>query len=293
MPQSSTVTSHDRLGFTLFMAAAIHALIIFGIGFSVQDRQKPPQTLEITLATYKAEEKPDKADYLAQLNQQGSGTLEKKALPSTDRPVPFHDTSIRDVQEISTPSSPPVQKRTGSGNRVVTQGNSENKLPDTEAHQKAVKEPVDTEPAPRKKINLRDEIASLEAQFRTERQAYAKRPRIKRLTAASTLQEPGAFYKESWRRKVEKVGNLNYPEEARKEKLYGELSLMVAINRDGSLHDVEVMRSSGYKVLDDAAIRIVRLAAPFSPFGEDLKSYDLVEIIRTWRFEPGDQLFSN
>ncbi|MFK0571490.1 energy transducer TonB, partial [Endozoicomonas sp.] len=105
-------------------------------------------------------------------------------------------------------------------------------------------------------------------------------------------QEAGAFYKESWRRKVEKVGNINYPEKARRDQLYGELRLMVAIKRDGTLSSVEIMASSGYKVLDDAAIRIVKLASPFAPFDDTLKSYDIVEIIRTWRFEPGDRLFS-
>ncbi len=291
MPESSSVSASDRLGFTLFMAAAIHALIVLGVGFGIQDKPAPPKTLEITLATYKSQDKPKKADYLAQFNQQGSGVLDKKALPSTDQPAPFQDNGIQEVQTEPHPPSVPKQQPQPAA-KIVTQGKSANKVVDSEVRKDEAVDSQEDNP-PRKHINLRDEIASLEAQFREERQAYAKRPRIKRLTAASTLQEPGAFYKESWRRKVEKVGNINYPEQARREGLYGELSLMVAINRDGSIHNVEIMKSSGYRVLDDAAIRIVKLAAPFAPFGEDLKNYDLVEIIRTWRFEPGDQLFSN
>ena len=91
---------------------------------------------------------------------------------------------------------------------------------------------------------------------------------------------------------MEKVGNLNYPEKARRHQLYGELRLVVAINRDGTLSNVEILDSSGFQVLDDAAVRIVRQASPFAPFDDTLKSYDMVEIIRTWRFEPGNRLFS-
>lgn len=104
--------------------------------------------------------------------------------------------------------------------------------------------------------------------------------------------EPGAAYKNAWKQKVERIGNLNYPAKARQQQLYGELRLMVAINRDGTLSSVEILKSSGFSILDDAAIRIVRLAAPYAPFTDDLRDYDIVEIIRTWRFEKGNRLFS-
>ena len=121
----------------------------------------------------------------------------------------------------------------------------------------------------------------------------AKRPRIKRLTSLSTVSSADAFYLNSWRRKIETIGNLNYPEEARRRKLYGSLSLMVAILPDGSLKEVEVLESSGHKVLDDAAIRIVRLAAPYAPFPDELRqSTDVLEIIRTWQFRKNSSLRS-
>jgi protein TonB len=140
---------------------------------------------------------------------------------------------------------------------------------------------------------LSSEIASLEAQLAEERQAYARRPRILRLNAASTMQDKGAYYKDAWRKKVERIGNLNYPTEARRNRIYGSLRLLVAINRDGTLRDVRVLESSGTKILDDAAIRIVRLAAPIMPFTGDLMDVDVLEIIRTWRFEPGDRVSSS
>ena len=140
---------------------------------------------------------------------------------------------------------------------------------------------------------LSAEIASLEAQLAQEQQLYAKRPKIHRLNAASTMRDKGAWYKDEWRKKVERVGNLNYPEEARRQRIYGSLRMLVSINRDGTLYEVQVLESSGQQVLDQAALRIVRLAAPFAPFTGDLADIDRLEIIRTWRFERGDRLSSN
>ena len=140
---------------------------------------------------------------------------------------------------------------------------------------------------------LSSQIASLEAELANEQQLYAKRPRIHRLSAASTMRDKGAWYKDEWRKKVERIGNLNYPDEARRQQIYGSLRLMVSINRDGSLFEVLVLESSGQPLLDQAAQRIVRLAAPFAPFTGDLNDIDRLEIIRTWRFARGDRLSSN
>ena len=140
---------------------------------------------------------------------------------------------------------------------------------------------------------LSSEIASLEAELAQEVQQYAKRPKIHRLNAASTMRDKGAWYKDEWRKKVERVGNLNYPDEARRQGIYGSLRLLVSINRDGTLYEVQVLESSGQRTLDQAALRIVRLAAPFAPFTGDLADVDRLEIIRTWRFERGDRLSSN
>ena len=287
----SSVSSTDRFSFTVFMATAIHAAVVLGVSFGLQNKPAPPKTLEITLATYKSQEKPEEADYLAQFHQQGSGTEEEKAKPQTDQQAEFQSNQINEVvleeQEAAAPKKEQPQTA-----QIATRAEAEQKTPDKSENKKPTPETPE-QPRPHRRIDLRQEISSLEAQFSQQRQEYAKRPRIKRLTAASTMQEPGAYYKETWRRKVERVGNMNYPSQARKEKLYGELRLMVAINRDGTLHNVELMESSGSTVLDDAAIRIVKLAAPYAPFGNDLRDYDRVEIIRTWRFERGDKLFSN
>ena len=137
------------------------------------------------------------------------------------------------------------------------------------------------------------EIASLEAHLDKQRQIYAKRPRIKRLTSLSTKSSADAYYLNSWRRKIEKIGNLNYPRQASSQSLFGSLRLMVAIRPDGGLKEVKLLETSGHRVLDDAAIHIVRLAAPFAPFPDELRqSTDVLEIVRTWQFRKNRSLRS-
>lgn len=290
MTQPSPVSSADRLGFTLFMAAALHAVAVLGITFGISSKPAPPPTLEVTLATYQSKERPKEIDYLAQINQQGSGTLDKKALPSSDQQAQFQDDRINEVQPKSQTAAQPRQLKPRLA-EVTTQARSERKASVVTKEHKQTPEAAEQD-KPRKHIDLKNEVASLEALFNRQRQEYAKRPRTKRLTAAATGQAEGAQYKVAWRQKVERVGNLNYPAKARRYQIYGELRLVVTINSDGTLENVEILESSGFKVLDDAARRIVKLAAPFAPFDETLKNYDRVEIIRTWRFEQGDRLFS-
>jgi protein TonB len=136
------------------------------------------------------------------------------------------------------------------------------------------------------------EIKRLTAELDRKTDAYAKRPRRKTLSA-STQEYKYANYLDAWRRKVERVGNLNYPDEAKRRRLYGNLVLHVAIRPDGTVKTINVRKSSGHKLLDDAAIRIVKLSAPFAPFpGEIRKETDIIDIIRTWQFRNNDQLFS-
>lgn len=128
-------------------------------------------------------------------------------------------------------------------------------------------------------------IASLDAEIEERTNAIAKRPRRK-FISASTREYKYAAYMEAWRAKVERVGNLNYPDEARREKLSGSLILDVALNSDGSINEITVRRPSGHALLDDAAIRIVKMAAPYAAFPEDfVKEVDILHITRTWQFQ--------
>ncbi len=285
---SSTVRPADRLGFTLLIAAVLHVALILGVSFTLPGPSLLSKSLEITLATFKSEEKPKEADFLAQDNQQGSGTLEHKAAPKTTEQALFQDT---EVKKVTPPAAPPKASREVAPKAALaTRAPQPQKTPIKREERQP--EP-DTRQAPTFDLSqLSSEIASLEAQLADERQAYAKRPKIHRLNAASTMRDKGAWYKEEWRKKIERIGNLNYPDEARRKQIHGSLRLLVSINRDGTLYEVQLLESSGQQVLDQAAMRIVRLAAPFAPFTGDLADIDRLEIIRTWRFERGDRLSS-
>ena len=287
-PAASGVRPADRLGFTLFLAALVHVALILGLSFSFAEPGQISKTLEITLSTFKSAEKPKEADFLAQNNQQGSGTLDKKAAPKTTEQALFQDT---EVKRVTPPSAPPASAHNEKPKAAVaTRSPQAQKTPVKTAQAKP--QPA-SRPAPVfDSSQLSAEIASLEAQLAQEQQLYAKRPKIHRLNAASTMRDKGAWYKEEWRKKIERIGNLNYPDEARRQRIYGSLRLLVSINRDGTLYEVQVLESSGQDTLDQAALRIVRLAAPFAPFNKDLAEFDRLEIIRTWRFERGDRLSS-
>ena len=287
---SSGIRPADRLGFTLFVATLLHLALILGVSFTLAKPGQISKTLEITLSTFKSEEKPKEADFLAQDNQQGSGTLEHKAAPKTTEQAPFQDSKVNKVTPAAAPQPTQRKEAVATKTSLTTSKPQPQKAP---TKQKEEEPQPDAQQAPIfDTTQLSAEIASLEAELAQEQQLYAKRPKIHRLNAASTLRDKGAWYKEEWRKKIERIGNLNYPDEARRQRIYGSLRLLVTINRDGTLYEVQVLESSGHSVLDQAAMRIVRLAAPYAPFSGDLAEFDRLEIIRTWRFERGDRLSS-
>ena len=287
----ATVSPGDRLSFTVFLAVALHAALILGVTFTYVTSKPSTHTMEVTLAQQRAKRRPENADFLAQFNQVGSGTMEKKAIMTAPTEAQFQDTEIRETsQDVPQSASHKAveQKQTAI---TTTARTDHNVTVDSEATETA---PRKAEFENKKSLQARAlEIASLEARIDRQRQIYAKRPRIKRLTSLSTASSADAFYLNSWRRKIESVGNLNYPQKARKNKLYGSLRLMVAILPDGSLKEVALLESSGHQVLDDAAVRIVRLSAPYAPFPDELRqSTDVLEIIRTWQFRKNSSLRS-
>lgn len=274
------VSAGDRLGMTLFFAAVLHAAIVLGISFELQPRPPAAQTVEVTLAQREDEDEPEKADFLAQANQQGSGTLEEKQDIATPSPL-RGGVEVTEAIEFSEASgAPPVAQPVPE--QVTTRS------PSARARVQAEM----TEDRPQETVGQRNslmqkslEIASLEARFLEQRQAYAKRPRVTRITSVSARQTSSAFYMDAWRKKLERIGNLNYPEEARRRALEGRVRVLVAIEPDGSVSAIEIMESSRHKILDDAVVRIIRLAEPFAPFSEDMrKEMDRLEIIRTFDF---------
>lgn len=276
------VSDVDRFSFTLFMALAIHGVIVLGITFAPETPPPSAQTMEITLSRFADEKPPEKADFLAPTTQQGSGTEEQAKELTSPQPAELSQTEVVQVQPEpqAQPEPQPAQQQAV----VSAQAPSAIQVAKPEVRAEVFKElPV----KPRPNLLQRSlEIASLEARLDAQQQAYSRKPRVLRVTAASTLQSSNAWYVQNWVSKVTRVGNMNYPAEARNSGLYGDLRLLVTLRKDGSLKEVLVVQSSGSTLLDDAAIRIVRLAAPYPPFPEEMsRDVDELEIIRTWSFQ--------
>jgi protein TonB len=276
------VSDFDRFSFTLFVALALHAIIVLGITFAPEPPRSSAQTMDITLSQFDDEAEPDQADFLAQTNQQGSGSEEEPLEMTSPQPSDVSQNDIQPVQPEPPSRTEPVPRQEQSV--VKTESSVERSTPDPVAAEPDVDEPLPV----REKKSLMErslEIASLEARFDEQRQAYARKPRVMRVTAASTLASTNASYVRHWVDKVVRVGNINYPSEARRSSLYGNARILVSLRKDGTVKELSILESSGSTVLDDAAIRIVRMAAPFAPFPDSLKEdVDELEIIRTWVF---------
>ena len=263
------VTDSDRLTFTLFLALALHAIVVLGITFKPQPPRPAAQTLDITLSHRADRKAPKDADFLAQSNQQGSGTRKKKSHLTATRVAAIPDNRIQQVQPIQRQTAA-SQRRRAIRHEITTIGHSSQVAPS-----QTPKTAQDRPEQPTAHTSLMQRalrIASLEAQLDTEQRDYARRPRVLRVTAASTLKASDAAYVQSWVDKVTRIGNLNYPQQARVRGIHGSLRLVVDIWPNGRVKSVQVLDSSGYRILDDAAIRIVKLASPFAPFPADMPS---------------------
>ncbi len=283
-----TITSGDRMSFSLFLATAFHVLILLGISFALPDKTKEKfeRALDVVLATEFSEKRPDEADFIGQADQIGGGESEIVETPSTTEFTPFPDEKLN---ETTQPEQMQVSSIAIDDTQVVTSDLAEKIHKEAETPPVEEQEIVETLTA--ESIYSRSmEIASLTAQLDAERKNSAKRPR-KRQVSAAIHRSTDALYLDSWRRKIERIGNLNYPEKAKKNGIFGSLSLKVAINKDGTVNNISVIRSSGHKILDDSAIRIVRLAAPFAPLTKEIiVDTDILEIVRVWQFQPNNSM---
>ena len=283
------VTAGDRLGFTLFLALAVHGVLLFGVGFAPEEPRAAPNSLDVTLATHRADDAPEEADFIAQANQVGSGTEEDKSELTTTEEAPFSDPDSRQVQlqEPTARQPTPVTRQ----KIIVTRARSERDI--------ASEQQDRNQDDPRRKADqdnvdeLSREIASLQARLDKQKQAYAKGPRVRRLTSVSAKAHYEAAYIEAFRRKVEATGTRHFPRRALDSNTFGGVRLMVALRRDGGIEEVEVLQSSGHDFLDQAAVQSVRLAAPFEPFTQDMRErMDVLEIIRTWKIDANRRVSS-
>lgn len=289
--QSPTVSPADRLSFTLFLAVALHATLILGLGFAAPEPGQSAHSLDVTIAHYQTDKAPDKADFIAQANQQGSGDEDKKKDVTTTELADFQDSKMNKVQlqQPTTRSNP--QPRT---HRLVvtTSGLSSHRVADKQQKK------TDDKPLPKSDQDnlaaLSQQIASLQARLDQQKQAYAKRPRIRTITSVSARAQYEAMYVDAFRREVEAMGTRNFPQRALQQRVFGNVRLLVALKPDGDVKDIKVLASSGHPFLDRAAIQSVRMAAPFAPFTKEMRKHmDILQIIRTWKFDRRQQLTSH
>ncbi len=279
------ISEKDRLGFTIFLALIFHLIVILGIGFVPEDeRSTRPNTLNVVLARNPATDRPDKADFIGQANQLSSGSSDKVVTAATPILAPFPSQQIAATANQSIPQ----QQSSQASQQMLSSNNSKKK---TSLAKPTPSEFKKGQQAPANNLSTRAmAIASLQAELDTARRAESRDNR-RRIVSAAIHKASDALYLDSWQRKIEKIGNLNYPATARAQNIYGTLRVKVAIRFDGSIEKITILQSSGKKILDDAARRIVRLAAPFSPLPPQIrKTTDVLEIIRTWSFSPNNQL---
>lgn len=284
------MASNDRvLGAALGISILLHAALL-AIHFRMPDalRWKPAnQPLEVVLVNAKTRDRPTRADALAQANLDRGGNVDERRRARTPLPVTEPRNPGKDLAA--------AQRRTreleAQQQRLLTQAReSSTHVPKEAARQAPTDEPA-AQPSGRDLADLALAAMRLQAQIDKRIDEYQKRPR-KQFIGANASEYRFAQYEEDWRIKVERIGSLNYPAEAR-GKLYGNLRLTVTIRPDGSVESVELDRSSGLKVLDAAAFKIVRMATPFAAFPPNIRrDTDLLVITRTWFFGQGDKIWT-
>lgn len=282
-----------RLAIAIGVSLAIHAILL-SVHFTFPNAfkfQRAP-ALEIVLVNAKSERKPDKPQVMAQANLDGGGTVDDDRRAKTPMPsLPRNQPGADEVQRARAR----VQQLERQQQDMLTQIKQQEQAIAPVQPQPTPPQPEPPAPVPdlsgQDLANRALAMAKLEAQIARQVDDYNKRPKVTQANLRAR-ETPFAMYVDSWRQKVERVGNANYPGDAR-GRVYGRLQLTVRIRPDGRIESVEVDRPSGYPVLDRAAERIVRLAAPYPPFPPDIRrDTDILEITRTWIFAPGDKLES-
>ena len=272
------------ISLAMVFSIALHAFALFGITLVLPEPRSTAdmmQPLHVVLVNSKSKSRPLQADALAQANLDGGGNTEQDRQAKTMLP------NIGNEQQISPEkTSRKVAHLEEESKRMLTALHSSYQLDQPQPKKYQNGDTADD------LVQRSLEIARLEAQINKNNDFYQKLPRRK-FIGARTQEYRFVQYIEDWRVKVERIGNLNYPEQARREQLYGKLQLSVSIRADGSIENIEVSRSSGHRILDAAAMRIVKLAGPFSPLPPSItKDVDILTITRTWSFTPSDKLES-
>jgi protein TonB len=274
----------ERLSASLVLSLLVHAALILGVGFALDEAAPVMPTLDVILTETQSPLTRSQADFLAQVSNQGGGEHDKSTRPREAQAgrMPQAEAGVapRPLRAQAPAPAPAPQ------DRVVSNLRSPDRLPVPQSRSKVEQSML---PQGEQKIEHDLAMARLAAEIHLRSQRYAKRPKRK-FVSASTREYAYATYLRGWVDRVERVGNLNYPDEARQRRIGGLLVISVAIRRDGSVERADIIQSSRIPMLDAAALRIVNLSTPFAPLPRTSEDVDVLHVTRTWQFLPGGEL---
>ena len=276
LPAPTRLRDGDRLGATMALSAALHAVVILGIGFAVEQAAPITPMLDVILSGTRTPLTPKQAEFLAQASNEGGGEHDKSSRPteSVSGPLPLPEAGIAPQPlRAQSPQAAPAPEA-----RVVTTREADQITPTPQERPQVDAEPLPPGP---QKVAHDMEMARLAAEVHLNSQRYAKRPKRK-FVSASTQEYAYADYLRRWVDRAERIGNLNYPEAARQRGLSGQVVMSIGIRRNGSVESARVLVSSGKPILDQAAMRIAKLAQPYPPLPKTADEIDVLNVVRTW-----------
>ena len=283
-PPAPRIGERERLGATLVLSLLVHGMLILGLGFALEDAAPVLPTLDVMLTQTQTPLTPAQADFLAQANNQGGGDQDRSTRPREPQagllPEPEPGIAAQPLRAQAPSPQPPPEAR------IIASPRADESLPQPQARPESEPSPL---PQGERKIEHDAAMARLAAEIHLRSQRYAKRP-TRKFVSASTREYAWAAYLRAWVDRVERVGNLNYPEEARRRHIGGVVVINVGIRRDGSVERADIVQSSGIPILDAAALRIAKLAEPYAPLPKTEENPDILNVVRTWQFMPGGEL---
>lgn len=284
LPPPPVIGEDQRLGATLVLSLLLHGLLILGVGFALERAAPMVPMLDVILTQTQSPLTQKQADFLAQASNQGGGDDDKASRPRDPQPgtVPQTESGVAPqvvLAQSPAPTPPPEA-------RVIASANSDLRLAAPSQAQNSTETPQRAGP---QKIEHDMAMARLAAEIHLRSARYAKRP-TRKFVSASTREYAWANYLRAWVDRAERVGNLNYPDEARRRQLSGTVVINIGILRNGSIERADIVQSSGIPLLDEAALRIAKLAEPYPPLPKTEENPDILNVVRTWQFLPGGEL---
>jgi len=302
VPSVTLFNNNNSLLIALFVAVVAHIVLVLGMNFTSTQPEKTNKSIDIILINTPAQKVPKNADFLAQENQLAAAEEIKKPEPPAQKHSSKENSQVKQIKKIAPKKpEPPAQK---PSSKEISQVKQVKKTAPDESKPK-VAQKIITQPKAEKKVvtgskpaevnqpekrpqlsaeSLQQQIAQLGTEIRQSKPS-ADQAKIKYADSVSAHKYVAAQYMKDWETKVERTGNLNYPEAATKKNFSGTLTMDVGINADGSIYSIRINRSSGNPALDEAAKKIVRMSAPFAPLPLELrKELDVLVITRVWKF---------